>query len=168
MRGSTYLSPLPLFLFSLPGFNSKPSICWCWVNRTLPYANAASWNGEQRDAADYCSFWRRSRRRWRCVGEAAFCTFNEFNLSGASLLQQLCSRDSLGEVASQSPALPLASPGFQPVQEWCCDCPAGNSTYRTHRETLLKKKKESPASSKKNNKINAYRKMNVHIRWTKM
>lgn len=134
VRGSASLFPLLLFLPFLPGFNSKPSICWCWVNRALPYANAASWNGEQRDAADYCSFWLRSWRRWRCVGEAAFCAFNEFNLSRASLLQQLCSRASLGEVASQSRALPLASPVFKPVDGCFCDCPDGFSA-RGHTHT---------------------------------
>lgn len=115
-----FFSPLSLFLLFLPDFNSKPSICCCWVSRTLPYANAASWNGEQRDAADYCSFWLRSWRRWRCVGEAAFCALNEFNLSRASLLQQLCSRASLGEVARKSCTLPLVAWTFKPVEGRAC------------------------------------------------
>lgn len=137
MRGSSLFSSLSLFLLFLPDFNSKPSICWCWVNRALPYANAASWNGEQRDAADYCSFLLRSWRRWRCVGEAAFCALNEFNLSRASLLQQLRSRASLGEEARKSRALPLIPWTFKPVEGRVCDCAVGFSARPTHTEAFL-------------------------------
>lgn len=69
--------------------NSKPLICWCAMLSQLHITICRSvWNGEQRDAADYCRFFCVcSQCRWRCVGDVAFCTCNEFNLSRVSLLQ---------------------------------------------------------------------------------